>query len=219
MAENNVLNLIKVCDRADKRINPPELKAKEIEALYSLVVDWKPDLLLVGILVLPLALMISKIVPVPVVGFTLQNARPSKTLKPPGFPHIPSCLNVPFWRLATRAGCNLNFKDLSPILEKLSGTPASQLWISTSEHSQYHHAKCTFLSIIATVLLYVESCHQNAIARMCRLEHWCLPVNRQVLHLVENSCSRWRISWHVEVLQYTLVLVPSFVELPSLCVC
>ena len=150
VAENNVLHLISVCNRVDKRINPPEMKPKEIEALYSLIVDWKPHLLLAGILVLPLALMISKIVPVPVVSFTLQNARPSKTLKVPGLPHIPSCLNVPFWRLATRAGCNTNFKDLSPILEKLSGMPASKLWISTSEHGHYHHAKCTFLSIIAT---------------------------------------------------------------------
>ena len=150
IATNSLLKLVTAAEKADKRLNPPEVKAKAIESLYSLIADWNPHLIVVSTLTLPLALMITRKVSIPVVCLSLQNARPSKTLKVLGFPTVPPCLRRPAWRFAVRSALRVLFEDNAPILEKIMGIPKSKLRIPTSEHNQYHDAKCTFLSIIAT---------------------------------------------------------------------
>lgn len=150
IATNSLMKLVRAANKADKRLNPPEVKAKAIESLYTLMVDWKPHLVLVSTLTLPLALMIARKVPVPVICLSLQNARPSKTLKVYGFPTVPPCLRRPAWRLVMSSVLQILFKDSAPTLEKIMGIPASQLRVPTSEHNHYHDAKCKFLSIIAT---------------------------------------------------------------------
>ena len=150
IATNSLMKLVRAANKADKRLNPPEVKAKAIESLYTLMVDWKPHLVLVSTLTLPLALMIARKVPVPVICLSLQNARPSKTLKVYGFPTVPPCLRRPAWRLVMSSVLQVLFKDSAPTLEKIMGIPASQLRVPTSEHNHYHDAKCKFLSIIAT---------------------------------------------------------------------
>ena len=76
-----------------------ESRAKDIEALCTLIQEWKPDLVLAGIVLLLLVIMVSKVAKVPVASFTLQRGRVCKSMLPMYTPDwVPRFMWYRIWR-------------------------------------------------------------------------------------------------------------------------
>ena len=126
-------------------------KQKDLEGLCSLFEEWKPDLVLAGLVTLGLAIMISKVHKVPVVSFTLQHGRVCKTLKPMYMPKwLPKFTWRRVWMVFAFLLARSEFKMSGPAMSKILGVPKAQLHLTANDIMRFWAAQATFLSIIGT---------------------------------------------------------------------
>ena len=126
-------------------------KQKDLEALCNLFQEWKPDLVLAGLVTLGLAIMISKVHKVPVVSFTLQHGRVCKTLKPMYMPKwLPKFTWRRVWTVFAFLLARSEFRQSGSAMSKILGVPKAQLHLTANDIVRYYAADATFLSIIGT---------------------------------------------------------------------
>lgn len=150
-ATDDVTKVLGALDKKKDEFLTESSREKDLEALCTLIQEWKPDLILAGAVLLALVIMVSKVHRVPVVSFTLAHGRVCKTLKPMYMPDwLPKFMWWPLWRVLVFAMARSEFKQSGPALSKLLGVPMAQLRCTANEMSRYLSANATFLSIIAT---------------------------------------------------------------------
>ena len=136
-------------DRVKARFETDDTRAKDVANLYQLCQDWKPDLIIAAMIVLPVSLMMGNIFKIPVVSITLQFMRPYSCL-PPLMPlTLPKFMYKPAWNLFIFLLRRQQIREVAPYLSKLSGIPASKLAITSAELMRIYSAKASFLSIIS----------------------------------------------------------------------
>eukprot|EP00438_Fugacium_kawagutii_P001527 Skav207805 [mRNA] locus=scaffold381:195029:196571:+ [translate_table: standard] len=143
-------DIVKNTDEVKARYETEETKEKDVTALYHLVENWKPDLILASTMMLALSLMVGRLFKVPTVSLTLQHQRCSRSYVAFFTPEsTPPFLRIFVWKLVIRIMIRQAWRDAGPTLRKLTGLPASRLQVSVGEYACYHSAKASFLSLIA----------------------------------------------------------------------
>ena len=112
-ATDDVTKVLASMDKKKDEFLTESSREKDLEALCTLIQEWKPDLILAGAVLLALVIMVSKVLRVPVVSFTLAHGRVCKSLKPMYMPDwLPKFMWWPLWRLLVFAMARSEFKQL-----------------------------------------------------------------------------------------------------------
>lgn len=112
-ATDDVAKVLASIDKKKDEFLTESSREKDLEALCTLIQEWKPDLILAGGVLLALVIMVSKVHRVPVVSFTLAQGRVCETLKPMYAPDwLPKFMWRQGWRFLVWALARNEFKQL-----------------------------------------------------------------------------------------------------------
>jgi len=112
-ATDDVTKVLGALDKKKDEFLTESSREKDLEALCTLIQEWKPDLILAGAVLLALVIMVSKVHRVPVVSFTLAHGRVCKSLKPMYMPDwLPKFMWWQLWRFLVFAMARSEFKQL-----------------------------------------------------------------------------------------------------------
>jgi len=148
--ENDIVKTVEAYQQAKTTLEDPQMIEEEMAALYHLIENWKPDLIIGCTVAWYLALLFAKMFRIPAIIMSLQLDRPCRSLPCLGIgERFPKFMNAAIWWLVMRMMANQVCKEVLPTLSRLSGLPKSRIRVGMSEALRYWSAKCKFLSIIA----------------------------------------------------------------------
>ena len=115
-ATDDVTKVLASMDKKKDEFLTESSREKDLEALCTLIQEWKPDLILAGVVLLALVIMVSKVHRVPVVSFTLAHGRVCKSLKPMYMPDwLPKFMWWQLWRFLSLQWPGQSSSNLLPV--------------------------------------------------------------------------------------------------------
>eukprot|EP00434_Breviolum_minutum_P045071 symbB.v1.2.040334.t1/scaffold7150.1/size14085/1 len=146
--QNDIIKVISAFQEAKNNLQDPQKIEEEMTALYHLIENWKPDLIIGCTVAWYLALLFAKLFRIPAITMSLQLDRPCRSIPMMGMEKLPRFIMPFMWWFVMRMAFKDTCKEVLPTLSKLSGIPKSRLRVGTSEAYRFYSAQCKFLSII-----------------------------------------------------------------------
>ena len=98
--ENDIVKTVGAYQQAKTTLEDPQMIEEEMAALYHLIENWKPDLIIGCTVAWYLAVMIAKIFHIPAITMSLQLDRPCRSIPIMGIgERFPKFMNRTIWWL------------------------------------------------------------------------------------------------------------------------